>query len=151
MSFNEAKCHKLTVTKKRNKISTGYTLHDQTLDKVTGAKNIGVEITEKLHWGKHNYTSNYNQDQQSERLRLQKAQWMPNTCPCTVLQKLRTTSARIRSSGVISLQATSQIVTGDGETTLSSPHPSALPLVPLHCSHSSNFRTWSPGEHQTSV
>ena len=53
MAFNEAKCHQLTVTKKRTKISTSYKLHNQTLDKVTSAKYLGIEITENLHWGKH--------------------------------------------------------------------------------------------------
>ena len=28
-------------------------LHDQTLDKVTRAKYLGIEITENLHWEKH--------------------------------------------------------------------------------------------------
>ena len=49
MAFNEAKCHQLIITKKRNKISTSYMLHDQTLDKVTSAKYLGVKITEILH------------------------------------------------------------------------------------------------------
>ena len=55
MAFNEAICHQLTITKKRNKISTSYKLHDQTLDKVISVKYLGVEITKNLHWGKHIY------------------------------------------------------------------------------------------------
>ena len=44
MAFNGAKCHQLTVIKKRNKIFS-YTLHDQTLDKITSTKYLGVEIS----------------------------------------------------------------------------------------------------------
>ena len=47
------KCHQLTVTKKRNRIPTSYTLHNQTLEGVTSAKYLGVELTENLHCGKH--------------------------------------------------------------------------------------------------
>ena len=45
---HEAKRNELTVA-----IFTSYTLQDQTLDKVTSAKYIGVEITENFHWEKH--------------------------------------------------------------------------------------------------
>ena len=38
MAFNEAKCHQLTVIKKRNKMYTSYTLNDQTPYKVTNPK-----------------------------------------------------------------------------------------------------------------
>ena len=51
MAFDEAKCHQLSMTKERNK--TSYTMHDQTLHKVTRAKYLRVETTENLHWGKH--------------------------------------------------------------------------------------------------
>ena len=51
MSFNIEKCHQLTVIKKRNRIPTSYTLHNQTLERVASTKYLGVEFTENLHWG----------------------------------------------------------------------------------------------------
>ena len=53
MLFSGVKCHHPTVTKKRNRITTSYTLHDQILEKVTSAKYLRVEMTENLHCGKH--------------------------------------------------------------------------------------------------
>ena len=53
MSFNVDKCHQLTVTNKTKKRETSYTLHGQTLEKVTDAKYLGVEISEKLNWKTH--------------------------------------------------------------------------------------------------
>ena len=52
ISFNIEKCHQLTVTKKRNRIPTSYTLHNQTLVRVANAKYLGVMLTENLHLGK---------------------------------------------------------------------------------------------------
>jgi hypothetical protein len=53
MEFNVAKCHVLSVTNKKKPIPPNYTLHGHTLEQVDSAKYLGVEITEKLHWGKH--------------------------------------------------------------------------------------------------
>ena len=53
MGFNVEKCHQLTVTNKARKKETSYTLHGQTLQKVTEAKYLGVEISEKLNWKTH--------------------------------------------------------------------------------------------------
>ena len=52
MSFNVEKCHHLTVTEKRNRIPTSYTVNKKTLERVASAKYLGVELTENLHWGK---------------------------------------------------------------------------------------------------
>ena len=49
MSFNIEKCHHPTVIKKWNRIPTSYTLHNQTLERVTSAEYLGVESTENLH------------------------------------------------------------------------------------------------------
>ena len=53
VSSNIEKCHQLTVTKKRNRIPTSYTLHNQTLERVTSAKYLELELTENFHGGKH--------------------------------------------------------------------------------------------------
>ena len=41
------------MTKERNRIITSYTLHNQTLVRVTSTKYLGVELTEALHRRKH--------------------------------------------------------------------------------------------------
>ena len=53
MSFDVEKCHHLTVTEKRNRIPTSYTVNNKTLERVASAKYLGVELTENLHWRKH--------------------------------------------------------------------------------------------------
>ena len=53
VSSNIEKCHQLTVTKKRNRIPTSYTLHNQTLERVTSAKYLELELMENFHGGKH--------------------------------------------------------------------------------------------------
>ena len=53
MSFNVEKCHQQTVTKKRNRIPTSYTLYNQTFERLASAKYFGVELTKILLWGKH--------------------------------------------------------------------------------------------------
>lgn len=53
MAFNVDKCHLLSVTKKRKRVPTTYSLHGQALQQVPSAKYLGVEISESLHWGKH--------------------------------------------------------------------------------------------------
>ena len=53
MSLKVEKCHQqLTVTKKRKRIPTSYTLHNRTLERVASAKYLRV-LTENLHWRKH--------------------------------------------------------------------------------------------------
>ena len=52
LSFNVEKCYPLTVAKKRNRIPTSYTLHNQTVERVTTDKYLGAELTENLHWRK---------------------------------------------------------------------------------------------------
>ena len=53
MSFNASKCHVLSVTRKTNPIPPNYTIHNQTLENVTSAKYLGVEISNDLSWGTH--------------------------------------------------------------------------------------------------
>ena len=47
MSFNTEKCHKLTVTKKRNNPPQA------TPSTTKPMSDLGAELTENLHWGKH--------------------------------------------------------------------------------------------------
>ena len=51
MKFNLTKCRVLTITKKWKQIESNYTLHRQTLQRVSSVKYLGVEVTEHLHWG----------------------------------------------------------------------------------------------------
>ena len=53
LSFNVGKCPQLTVTEKRNRIPTSYTLYNQILEGVTSVKYLGVELKENLHWENH--------------------------------------------------------------------------------------------------
>ena len=53
MTFNVDKCNLLSISRKRTRIPTSYTLHGHTLERVSDAKYLGVNITEKLHWGTH--------------------------------------------------------------------------------------------------
>ena len=53
MSFEVEKCHHLTVTKKRNRIPTSYTVNNKTLERVASAKYLGAELTKNLHWKEH--------------------------------------------------------------------------------------------------
>ena len=53
MEFNVSKCHVLSVTMKKKPTQPNYHLHGQKLEQVDSAKYLGVEITSKLHWGKH--------------------------------------------------------------------------------------------------
>ena len=57
MAFNVEKCHLLSVTRKKARIETmcsyTYTLHNQTLERVTEAKyQVGASLTETPHCGK---------------------------------------------------------------------------------------------------
>ena len=53
MGFNVAKCHILTVSRKREPVQATYTLHQQPLERVRAAKYLGVELTTDLNWGEH--------------------------------------------------------------------------------------------------
>ena len=53
MSFNVSKCNVLTITRKRELIVTWYTLQQQPVERVAGAKYLGVDQTGDFHWGKH--------------------------------------------------------------------------------------------------
>ena len=55
MKFNVAKCHSMRVTRHPpdKHIQFGYTLHQQRLEQVRSAKNLGLTITDDLNWGQH--------------------------------------------------------------------------------------------------
>ena len=53
MAFNVDKCYLLSISRKRIRIPTSYTLHEHTLERVSDAKYLGVLITDNLNWGKH--------------------------------------------------------------------------------------------------
>ena len=53
MEFNVDKCLLLSVSRKRTRIPTSYTLNGQSLARVSEAKYLGLNITENLHWGTH--------------------------------------------------------------------------------------------------
>ena len=53
MTFNLAKCNSMTVTRKNNKISHIYKLHNEELDRVNSATYLGLELTENLLWNRH--------------------------------------------------------------------------------------------------
>ena len=53
MTFNQAKCNTLSITRQRLPIRVQYTLYGQPLDIVKSAKYIGITITSDLHWNQH--------------------------------------------------------------------------------------------------
>ena len=53
MEFNVTKCNSMSITNKRTPIEFEYQLHGHTLEKVTSAKYLGIEITNNLKWNKH--------------------------------------------------------------------------------------------------
>ena len=57
MSFNASKRHLLSVTRKHALITSSYTLRGEELQQVTSTKHLGVEFTNKLHWGAHMHSS----------------------------------------------------------------------------------------------
>ena len=53
MDFNVTKCHVLSVTNKMKPREPKYDLHGHTLEQVSNAKYLGIEINEKLSWNTH--------------------------------------------------------------------------------------------------
>ncbi len=53
MKFNAAKCSSMSVTLKKNKINSRYTLHNTTLEVEDHSKYLGVTIQSNLQWDKH--------------------------------------------------------------------------------------------------
>ena len=53
MKFHPDKCEHITITRKRQPIPSTYTLRGHTLKKVTQAKYLGINMTEKLEWRRH--------------------------------------------------------------------------------------------------
>ena len=53
MTFNQAKCNTLSITRQRLPIRVKYTLHGQPLDIVKSANYLGVTITYDLNWNQH--------------------------------------------------------------------------------------------------
>ena len=123
VSSNIEKCHQLTVTKKRNRIPTSYTLHNQTLERVTSAKYLELELMENFHGGE-THPVNCCKCHHSERLCIQEAAGMPTCCPDILLQRPHVSPARVGICGVGPPSATSEVHIRDGATTVSPPHPS---------------------------
>ena len=53
MTFNQAKCNTLSITRQRLPIRVQYTIHGQPLDIVKSAKYLGVTITSDINWNQH--------------------------------------------------------------------------------------------------
>ena len=53
MSFNPTKCQVIQTTKAKSPIPTSYTLHGQTLETVSSARYLGVDISSNLSWNTH--------------------------------------------------------------------------------------------------
>ena len=53
MSFNPSKCQVIQVTKSKNPLPTSYTLHGQTLETVSSARYLGVDLPSNLSWNTH--------------------------------------------------------------------------------------------------
>jgi hypothetical protein len=53
MSFNATKCSSISITRKTNKIDFPYTLHNTTLEEVSSATYLGVELSSNLKWSDH--------------------------------------------------------------------------------------------------
>ena len=63
MEFNPIKCVVLSVTRKRNPVAYSYSLHNETLRRVSSTKYLGVTISSDLNWNQHilNKTGRANQ------------------------------------------------------------------------------------------
>ena len=61
--FNPGKCQVLQITRSRSPVQTSYTMHGQTLEVVSCAKYLGVDISNDLSWKAHisRITGNANQ------------------------------------------------------------------------------------------
>ena len=53
MEFNPSKCHVIRVTRSRSPLPTSYTLHGQTLEVVSCARYLGIDISNDLSWKYH--------------------------------------------------------------------------------------------------
>ena len=53
MEFNPGKCQVIHVTRSRSPLPTSYILHGQTLEVVSSAKYLGVDIASDLSWKPH--------------------------------------------------------------------------------------------------
>ena len=53
MEFNPSKCQVLHISKSRHPVSTQYSLHNQALESVGGAKYLGVHLSKDLSWNTH--------------------------------------------------------------------------------------------------
>ena len=53
MSFHPDKCHVLCIKRSKEKITTKYTLHGQTLGQVTSTTYLGVTIQDDGEWQEH--------------------------------------------------------------------------------------------------
>ena len=53
MEFNPSKCQVLHFSKFRHPVSTQYSLHNQALESVDGAKYLGVHLSKDLSWNTH--------------------------------------------------------------------------------------------------
>ena len=53
MEFNSSKCQVLHITRARAPIKTLYTMHNQTLDSVSVARYLGVELSTNMNFNTH--------------------------------------------------------------------------------------------------
>jgi len=53
MSFNAEKCSTITITRKKNKITHQYQIHNHVLKRVNSATYLGVELSADLTWSNH--------------------------------------------------------------------------------------------------
>ena len=53
MQFNPSKCQVIRITKAHDPLPTNYTLHGETLEVVTNACYLGVDIVNDLSWKTH--------------------------------------------------------------------------------------------------
>ena len=53
MEFNPSKCQVLHISKSRHPVSTQYSLHNQALESVDGAKYLDVRLSKDLSWNTH--------------------------------------------------------------------------------------------------
>ena len=53
MSFNASKCNTISITRKKNKISHDYSLHNQILERLPPNTYLGVELKSDLTWKNH--------------------------------------------------------------------------------------------------